>query len=132
MIAVTKKMIVVSALASAAIVGSYVAVQASLGQPTAAASIASRFPTQSEMFVSTPKPAQTTPSVQAPTFRKGNKLAMSGDCAGQEWPYISAECLVSKDGQPVRPIARVITVERRIDTASSELIRMPVTSIAQR
>jgi hypothetical protein len=54
------------------------------------------------------------------------------DCGRQDWPYITQNCLVSSDGNPVRKVSRVITIERRTGDNSSELMRLPVTDMAQR
>jgi hypothetical protein len=65
--------------------------------------------------------------------RKGDKLPVSlADCDRQGWPYIAQDCLVSSDGNPVRKVSRVITIERRTGDNSSELMRLPVTDMAQR
>jgi hypothetical protein len=74
-------------------------------QPSAAASVAARFPTQSEMFANFKAPAGK---------------AEGESCTREHWPYIADECLTPANGrvqQPRRPV-RTITIERRIADAS--------------
>lgn len=72
-----------------------------------------------------PAEAELRHTIGAP---KGDLVVST--CAGQSWPYISAECLTG-DG-PVRKVARTITVERRTAEGSS-LNRVPaVLQVAQR
>jgi hypothetical protein len=65
--------------------------------------------------------------------RRGDKLMVAGgDCDRQGWPYFSQHCLVASDGEPMRKVSRVITIERRTGENTSELMRVPVTEMAQR
>lgn len=128
MIAITKSVIALSAAMSAGFVTVYD--MSRIDQPTAAVQVAQRFPVASEMFA----PLTATGNVAA-TFAlpKADRapLATAG-CTQQDWPYIAQTCLTSVDGKPVRTIARVITVERRTGESSSELTRIPLTTIANR
>lgn len=125
MIAITKSMIALSAALSAGLVTAYDAATART-EPQPAAQIAQRFPAATEMFTVLPaKPAGiVSKSDRAPLASEG--------CTRQDWPYIAQSCLVSVDGKPVRKVSRIITVERRIDDSSSELSRVPVTTVANR
>src|SRR5262245_35077947 len=135
MIAITKGMIVASALVSAGLV----AALASTGPPAdqaATSQVAQRFPLAGEMFtpVSMTQFAAQKLSAEQPVAdgRRGDRLPMSDSCALQDWPYLSQQCLVSSDGNPTRKVSRVITVERRVGDNVSELVRMPVADLAQR
>jgi hypothetical protein len=105
-------------------------------QTPAAQVVEQRFPLTSEMFspVSIATLAINQRNAQGPVQvdGKGDKQAVSTGCASQEWPYITTDCLVSTDGKPVRKVSRVITIERRTGDNSSELMRLPVTDMAQR
>jgi hypothetical protein len=54
---------------------------------------------------------------------KGDYHAKPG-CAGEKWPNIAAECLVTHNGVPVRPV-RFITIGYPVGDSSSVLLRMP-------
>jgi hypothetical protein len=57
---------------------------------------------------------------------------VSTNCADQEWPYVSADCLSREDGRPKPSRVRVITIERREGLNVSILQRAPQTEIAHR
>jgi hypothetical protein len=136
MIIISKSMIALSALVSAGLVAAIDLSGVQTPNTTAAAQVAERFPVTSEMFT----PVSMTQFAaqmfiahqQAADGRKGDKLAMSDDCTRQDWPYISHDCLVSTNGQAVRKVNRVITIERRVGDNTSELMRLPVSDLAQR
>lgn len=128
MIAITKGMVVLSAFMSAGIVSSYDYVASRFEEP-AAIQVAHRFPAAAETFVT----AKAVPAPAATTIRKDDRLPSAPtNCSQQDWPYISQRCLVSADGRPVRNVSRVITVERRVGTTTSELTRVEMTALAAR
>ena len=137
MIAITKGMLALSALMSAGFVTAVDMVMPRADDQSAAVQVAERFPLTSEMFapVSLATLAMNQFNAQSTVAmdRKGDKLAVPmSDCDLQGWPYIAQNCLVSSDGNPVRKVSRVITIERRTGENSSELMRLPVTDMAQR
>jgi hypothetical protein len=137
MIAITKGMLALSALVSAGFVTAIDMVASRADDKTAAVQVAERFPLTSEMFTpvsfATLATNQLNSQKAVEMDRKGDKLPVpTTDCSRQDWPYIAQDCLVSSDGNPVRKVTRVITVERRTGENSSELLRLPVTDMAQR
>jgi hypothetical protein len=80
--------------------------------------------------------ARSAAPVQAAAGRgvKGDRLAgvTSTACAGQEWPYIDAECLSRDDGRPKPARVRIVTIELRDGTNTSVLQRGPQTEMANR
>lgn len=129
MIAITKSVIALSAAMSAGFVTVYDINR--IDQPSPAAQVAQRFPVASEMFA----PLTATGNIAAAfALPKADRAPLAADncAAGQGWPYIAQTCLTSTDGNPVRKIARVITVERRTGENSSELTRVSVTTVANR
>jgi hypothetical protein len=137
MIAITKGMLALSALMSAGLLTAVDMAAPRADEPTAAAQVAERFPLTSEMFapvsLATLAMNQHNAQTSVQMDQKGDKLPVSmADCDGQGWPYIAQDCLVSSDGNPVRKVSRVITIERRTGDNSSELMRLPVTDMAQR
>ena len=124
MIVITKSMIALSAALSAGFVTVYDAATRTDQQP--AAQVSQRFPAENEMFTMlNVKPGSVT--------TKSDRASLPADgCTRQDWPYIAQSCLVSVDGKPVRKVSRIITVERRIGENSSELTRVPVTTVANR
>jgi hypothetical protein len=137
MIAITKGMLVLTALLTAGFVTAIDMVAPRADDKTAAMQVAERFPLTSEMFApvsfATLATSQLNSQKAVAMDRKGDKLPLpTADCSGHDWPYIAQDCLVSSDGNPVRKVTRVITVERRTGDNSSELLRLPVTDMAQR
>jgi hypothetical protein len=136
MIAITKGMIVLSALVSAGLVAAFDGTGSRAGDQAAVSQVAQRFPLAGEMFapVSMTQLAAQKLSVEQPVAdgRRGDRLPMSDSCAQQDWPYLAQQCLVSGDGSPTRKVNRVITIERRVGDNVSELVRMPVADLAQR
>lgn len=93
-------------------------------EPTAASTVAARFPAQNEMMVSLNK------GEPAAEDRKTDKSLMPSDgCSREHWPHIADECLTSPNGASVKP-ARTITIERRVANNASQLVRVPVTQVA--
>jgi hypothetical protein len=135
MIAITKGMLALSALVSAGFVTAIDMAATRADDKTAAMQVAERFPLTSEMFTPTSLATLATDQLKAQNAaemdRKGDKLPVA-DCDRHDWPYIAQNCLVSSDGNPVRKVSRVITIERRTGDNSSELMRLPVTDMAQR
>lgn len=112
MVTITKSMVVLSALAAAALVVSLdTALRAQ--EPAAAVQVNDRFPRAGEMFKSISLTEFAGPKLVAQAA-KADRL--SG----------------ATDGVVVRQVVRVITVERRIGTNTSELMRLPVADLAQR
>jgi hypothetical protein len=136
MIAITKGMIVLSALVSAGLVAAFDGTGSRAGDQAAVGQVAQRFPLASEMFtpVSMTQLAAQKLSAEQPVAdgRRGDRLPMSDACTQQDWPYLTQQCLVSSDGSPTRKVNRVITIERRVGDNVSELVRMPVADLAQR
>jgi len=131
MIAITKGMVVLSAFMSAGIVSSYDYVASRFEEPAAATQVAHRFPAATETFAIVT--AKAVPAPAATSIRKDDRLpAVPPSCSQQDWPYISQSCLVSADGRPMRNVSRVITVERRVGTNTSELTRVGITELAAR
>jgi hypothetical protein len=136
MIAITKGMLALSALMAAGLAAAVDMAVPRAEEPTAAAQVAERFPLTSEMFA--PVPLATLAMNQhnaqnAQMDRRGDKLPVpAAECELQSWPYIAHDCLISQDGNPVRKVNRVITIERRTGENSSELMRLPVTDMAKR
>jgi hypothetical protein len=133
MVTITKSMIALSALIAAGLVAA-VDMSGAAGE-SAAAQVASRFPAESEMFtpVSMTSFTQKLIEQQVQTEgRKADRQPVTETCTRQEWPYLAQQCLVSKDGQAVRKVNRIITVERRVGDSTSELVRLPITDLAQR
>jgi hypothetical protein len=134
MIAITKGMLALSALVSAGFVTAIDMAATRADDKSAAVQVAERFPLTSEMFspVSLSTLAMNQLKAQSAMMdRRGDKLPVPIVECG-DWPYIAQNCLVSSDGNPVRPVTRVITIERRTGDNSSELLRLPVTDMAQR
>ena len=137
MIAITKGALALSALVAAGFVMAVDMVVPRADEPSAAVQVAERFPLTSEMFAPVSLATLAMNQLNAQTAihmdGKGDKLSITmSDCGRQDWPYIAQDCLVSADGKPVRRITRVITIERRTGESSSELMRLPVTDMAQR
>ena len=129
MIAITKGMIALSAVMSAGFVTAYDIAGNRDQQP--AVQVAQRFPVAEEMFA--PFMAKPGGNVAAAfALPKGDRAPLAVGCTQQDWPYLTQGCLVSSNGQPVRTVARVITIERRTGDNSSELIRAPMTTLANR
>jgi hypothetical protein len=136
MIAITKGMLALSALMAAGLVAAVDMAVPRAEEPTAATQVAERFPLTSEMFAPVPLATLAMKQVDAQNAqmdRRGDKLAVpAAECELQSWPYIAHDCLISQDGNPVRKVSRVITIERRTGENSSELVRLPVTDMAKR
>jgi hypothetical protein len=132
MITITKSMVGLSALIAAGLVAAVDTIGSRAEDQSAAAQVAQRFPLASEMFSSVPMTtfaAQKLAQVQA---AKTDRLPLAESCDGQSWPYFSHECLMSGDGTATPKVNRVITIERRVGDNVSELMRMPVSDLAQR
>jgi len=135
MIAITKSMVALSALASAGLFAAF-----DLGGPRtdgapAATQVAQRFPLTSEMLSPIPMTSFVGQKFTAPQpvadGSKGDRI-LSDACAEQDWPYFSQQCLLTGDGKPANKANRVVTIERRISANTSELVQMPVADMAQR
>jgi hypothetical protein len=117
---ISKALIGISALFSAGLVSTYEMPNSEIAP---AAVVETRFPTAEERFerpdrllFSPVTLLQQVPSSLAPAAAaaKRDKLpAPPADCGKQEWPYISAECLISVDADALRRKVRMITIERR-------------------
>jgi hypothetical protein len=136
MIAITKGMVILSALVSAGLVVAFDSTGSRAGEQTAASQVAQRFPLASEMFtpVSMTQFVAQKLSAEQPVAdgRRGDRLPMPDTCAQQDWPYLAQQCLVSADGNATRKVNRDITIERRLSDDVSELVRMPLADLAQR
>jgi hypothetical protein len=93
------------------------------GEPTAAAKIADRFPTASEMFlppdfIREPDRSERR-SLVAALAKADRQPSKVPDCAGAE----RSGCVLAALGGPVREAPRTVTVERQIAADTSELVR---------
>ncbi|MCC7348410.1 MAG: hypothetical protein IT538_13545, partial [Variibacter sp.] len=82
--------------------------------------VAARFPSQAEMLVVLPEAGDAA------------KADKDGGCVREHWPYIADECLTRTDGGKAKPPTRTITIERKVASNVSELVRMPVSQVASR
>lgn len=129
-----KSMIALSVLVSAGLVTAYDITAPQSGDQSAAAQVAQRFPRADEAFrrvIPAKAPASEAPKPVA-AGAKGDKLPSPASCGQREWPYIDQACLVSADGSPVRNVSRFVTIERRVDESTSELVRVPASALAAR
>jgi hypothetical protein len=125
---ITKALVGLSALIAAGLGSVYDAPE---GQVSAAAAVEARFPTATERFarpdqlmLSPVSMLQTVPASLAPAANaapKRDKIPAPADCAGQDWPYISAECLITADAETLKKQVRRITIERRFGDSTSML-----------
>jgi hypothetical protein len=70
-------------------------------------------------------PTNLMPAAAAP---KHDKLpAAPAECSKQDWPYISAECLIAVDTDTLRRKVRMITIERRYGENTSLLAALSPT-----
>jgi hypothetical protein len=135
MITISKSMLALSVLTSVGLV-------AALGLPSTATEnetpnfqVEQRFPAASEMLVPMSMAQFTAQKfIEEKAIADGRKADRlpSDSCDRAGWPYFAQDCLVSTDGSPTRKATRVITIERRVDDNTSELVRTPVADIAQR
>jgi hypothetical protein len=58
---------------------------------------------------------------------KADRLASIADCGKQEWPFLSLDCFVATP-KPARPAEPTVTVERRAEHNTSELVRTPASA----
>jgi hypothetical protein len=140
MITLTKTIIGVSALLAAGIVSLETVTETRPSTP--ASIIADRFvfdvpaPTSPTLDLTQARrdaAAALAAITTAPAARKGDRIDIEARaCASQTWPNISADCLSSPDGAPIRRPARYVTVERHIAPATSELIRFEAADLASR
>jgi hypothetical protein len=131
MITVAKGMAACTALIALCIAS---AIDLAISRPTTAspaAVVAERFPAAHEAFGQLQLARDSGSLSVGATVRKGDRLSTQADCAGQPWPYIARQCLVSRDGSPLREVSRVVTVERRIGPDSSALVRVPVDAVVR-
>jgi hypothetical protein len=89
-------------------------------EPTAAATVSARFPTQAEMMVA----LQDNPPVQLRNGQADKALVPAAACVREHWPYLADECLVAPDGAPVKRPSRTITIERRIAGDAAPLLQV--------
>jgi len=136
MITITKGMVALSVLLSAGLVVAFDSSSPRAADQSAASQVAQRFPVTSEMFAPVPMAQFVAPkfNAQQPVVdgRKSDKQPAKEICNEQSWPYYTQTCLASTDGKPIHKVRRIITVERRIDDSTSELVRMPLTNLAMR
>ena len=137
MITISKSMLALSALMSVGLVAVVGLPSTATENETPNFQVSQRFPAADEMLVpmslaqfTAQKFAEEQKAIA--DGRKGDRLPGNDACERAGWPYFAADCLVSTDGGPVRKVSRVITIERRVDDNTSELVRTPVSDIAQR
>src|SRR4051794_30856040 len=74
-----------------------------------------------------------TPSPNTSRQGKGDRIAVvPTNCADEEWPYISAECLSRDDGHNKPGRVRMITIEHREGANVSVLQRVLPSAVANR
>ena len=125
---ITKALIGLSALIAAGLGSAYEMPEDTV---SAAAAVEARFPSATERFgrpdqlmLSPASLLQTVPASLAPAANaapKRDKITPPADCAGQDWPYISAECLITADAETLKKQVRKITIERRFGESTSML-----------
>ena len=106
MIKINKTLVVTAALIAVGFVAVNDLAQ-SRTQLSAAATVAARFPSQSEMML-----------VRGAAGQAGTPDTAADSCVREHWPYIADECLTATDGAKVKRPTRTITIERRIADAS--------------
>jgi hypothetical protein len=136
---ISKALFGMSALLSAGLVSTYDMPNSEIAP---AAVVEARFPTAEERFdrpdrllLSPVTLLQQVPSNLAPAAAapKRDRLpAPPADCGKQEWPYLSAECLISVDADSLRRKVRMITIERRYGENTSMLAGVSPVEIASR
>jgi hypothetical protein len=141
MIALTKGMIGLSALIATGFV-SVESLTDARPQPTPISVISQRFvfavpaPTSPGVDLTDARrdAAAALTAITAPhAAKKGDRLDIEARaCADQTWPDLSADCLTSPDGSPVRRPARFVTVERHSAPNTSDLVRIELTDLASR
>ena len=125
---ISKALFGMSALLSAGLVSTYDMPNSEIAP---AAVVEARFPTAEERFDRADRlmfspvtllqqvPSQLAPAAAAP---KQDKLsAPPAECGKQDWPYISAECLIAVDTDTLHRKVRMITIERRYGENTSLL-----------
>jgi len=110
-----------AAVAAAAIVGFFAAsgLAFSRAEPSAAATVASRFPTQAEMLVA----LNDNPQIDTRSGASDRGLAPASACVREHWPYIADECLTAPNGGTVKRPNRTITIERGLTADAGPLLR---------
>ena len=126
MITINKTLILTAAVLATGFVAAIEMAQ-SRTEPTAAATVAARFPATGQMI------AALNHAQPVAEDRKADKALMPSEgCTREHWPYIADECLVTTDGGKVKKPTRTITIERRVTANASQLVRVPVTQVASR
>jgi hypothetical protein len=122
---ITKALVGLSALIAAGLGSVYDAPEAGIAP---AAAVEARFPTATERFARPDQlmfsPAsllQAVPTNLSPVAAAPKQDRTPTDCAGQDWPYISAECLITADAETLKKQVRRITIERRFGESTSML-----------
>ncbi len=126
---ISKALFGLSALLSAGLVSTYEMPNAEMAP---AAVVEARFPTADERFDRADRlmfspvtllqqvPANFAPAAAAAP--KHDKLPPApAECGKQDWPYISADCLIAVDNDTLRRKVRMITIERRYGENTSLL-----------
>ena len=122
MIAITKGVLALSALASAGLVA-FDASTPAIDPNSATYQVSHRFPRADENFARVvPVKPQADGTKAVADGRKGDRLE---SCGQREWPYIAQACLVSSNGSPVRKISRVVAIERRLADNAAEVAIVP-------
>ena len=126
MITINKTLVLAAAVLATGFVAAIDMAQ-SRTEPTAASTVAARFPAPAQMM------AALNHAQPAAEDRKADKVLMPSEgCTREHWPYIADECLTTTDGAKVKKPVRTITIERRVTANSSQLVRVPVTQVASR
>ena len=125
---ISKALFGLSALLSAGLVSSY---EMPNSETAPAAVVEARFPTADERFDRADRlmfspvtllqqvPTSFATAAAAP---KHDKLPPApAECGKQDWPYISADCLIAVDTDTLRRKVRMITIERRYGENTSLL-----------
>jgi hypothetical protein len=130
MIAISKSMVVLSALTAAGLVVAFESMPRA-HEASPAAQVQQRFPLASEVFSPVSMIEFVGPKLAAQAA-KADRLPISETCAREDWPHPSQRCLIANDSNSALKVSRLITIERRIGENTSELVRMPVADLAQR
>jgi hypothetical protein len=88
-------------------------------EPTAAATVAARFPAPAEMLIA----LQANPPVQTGS-QNDRVLVPSAACVREHWPYLADECLSTPEGGTVKRPNRTITIERRMVAEPAQPMRV--------
>jgi hypothetical protein len=144
MMTLTKGMIGLSALITAAGVVGAISLSPARPQPTPASIVADRFVFAAESHGPAGEGVDLTEArrdAAALAAITTDAVAWKGDrtnvraktsCGDQTWPNLTSDCLVTADGALARRPVRYVTFEHRTGPSSSGATRVPLTDVASR